>query len=57
MHTLILIIALGIIVYMVERFIPMSPPFAAVFRIICVIVAIALLLQFLGVNLGLPRVL
>ncbi len=48
---LVTIAILGLIVWAIEQ-IPMPPPFAAVIRIIAVIILILILLQFLGYPYG-----
>lgn len=47
--TIIWIVVLGIVFYLIERFIPMNNIFRIVFRIVAVFIAIALLLSLLGV--------
>lgn len=42
------LIILGIIAYLVDRFVPMQEAFKVVFRIVCVAVAILLLLSIFG---------
>lgn len=51
-HLLVLVVLLGVIFFAVEKFVDMSPPFAWLFRVLCVILAIGLLLQALGFNTG-----
>lgn len=45
---LLILIVLGVIVYLVETYIPMSPPFKVVLRVVVVVVACLLLLEALG---------
>jgi hypothetical protein len=51
---LVFIVILGLALYLVERFIPMAEPFRILLRVIVVIVIIAILLKFVGVDLGVP---
>jgi hypothetical protein len=51
MITLILvIIVLGVALYLVENYIPMSPPFKIVLRVIVVVLLILYLLRVFGVS-------
>lgn len=49
------LVFLGIVAYLVERFVPMGEPFKTIFRIVCVVVAIVLVWNFLSHFAGLPR--
>lgn len=51
---LVTLILLGLIVYLVETYIPMSPPFKTVLRVVVVLFLVLYLLQVLGVSTGLP---
>lgn len=53
MTLLLTLIILGIIFYFIGM-IPMAEPFPAIIRAVAVIIAIVLVLQFLGFNLGIP---
>lgn len=53
---LILLIIVGVCLYLVENFIPLSPPIKVVIRVIVVLVLIIYLLQAFGLAGGsLPR--
>lgn len=51
---LVVLVVVGLIVYLVENYIPMSPPFLMVFRVVVVILLILWLLQVFGLGGGLP---
>jgi len=51
---LIAIVVIGVIVWLVETYIPMSPPFRTILRVVVVLFLIIWLLRFLGVG-GLPN--
>lgn len=53
---LVLLVVLGVVFYLVDRFIPMADPFKTGFRILAVVITIVLLLQAFGVDLGLPKI-
>lgn len=55
MSLIITLIILGLIFYFIEM-IPMAAPFPQIIRVIAIIVAIVLVLQWLGVNTGLPSI-
>ena len=42
------LIVLGAVLYLVENFIPMSPPFKIVVRVVVVLILIWMLLQLIG---------
>ena len=52
---LLYIIICGVVLYLVETYIPMSYPFKLVFRVVVVIWAILLLLQAVGISNPVPR--
>ena len=49
----VLLVILGLIFYCVQL-IPMAAPFPTIIKVVAVIVAILVLLQFLGVTTGVP---
>lgn len=53
MSILITLVILGLIFYFVEM-IPMASPFPQIIRVIAIIIAVLLVLQWLGINTGLP---
>ena len=56
MLTLILTIAIiGLLVYLIETYIPMSPPIATLLRVVVVVCVVVYLLRFLGVDVALPK--
>lgn len=55
MELIILLVALGVVFYFIEM-IPMAAPMPQIIRAVLVIVAIVLVLQWLGVGLGLPTI-
>lgn len=50
---LILIVIVGLILYLVETYIPMSPPFKTILRVVVVIIIIVWLAQLAGFDTGL----
>ena len=46
------LIVLGAVLYLVENFIPMSPPFKIVVRVVVVLILIRMLLQLIGLAPG-----
>jgi len=48
-HLILLIAALGLAVYLIETFIPMSPPFKTAIRIVAVVCLIFILLSAFGI--------
>lgn len=50
---LLVLVVLGVALYLVEAYIPMSPPIKVVIRVIVVLFIVVLLLQAIGVNTGL----
>ena len=51
-EALIVLIILGVVFYLVETYIPMSPPFKTILRIVVVILLILWLLQIAGIYTG-----
>lgn len=54
MSLIISLIALGLIFYFIEM-IPLADPFPRIIKVIAIILAVVLVLQFFGINLGLPN--
>ena len=53
---LVLIVIVGVALYLVETYIPMSPPIKIVFRVVVVLLLILFLLRMFGISdVGLPR--
>lgn len=48
LQSLAVLVVLGIVAYLIDTYIAMSPPFHTVFRIICVLVLCAWLLGLVG---------
>lgn len=46
---LILIVVLGVVAYLVETLVPMSPPFKTVFHVLLGLFAVLLILQTFGI--------
>ena len=55
MSLIILLILLGLVFYFIEM-IPMAEPFPRIIKVVAIIVAVVLVLQWLGVNTGLPTI-
>lgn len=51
---LLLVIVLGVIMYFVETYLPMSPPFKTLLRVIVVVIIIMLVIRWFGLDLSLP---
>lgn len=49
-NTLVTLVVIGVILYLVETFIPLSPPIKAVLRVVAVLVAVIYLLRLIGVG-------
>lgn len=54
MSLIVSLIILGLIFYFIEM-IPLAEPFGKIIRVVAIIVAVVLVLQFFGINLGLPN--
>jgi hypothetical protein len=50
---IVLLVFLGLIFFLVEK-IPMADPFPVIIRVLAVVIAILIVLQFFGVVTGLP---
>lgn len=56
-HVLLILMVIGFLVYLVETYIPMSPPIKIVIRVIVVVFLCLWLMQVLGISdLPVPRV-
>lgn len=55
MSLIITLIVLGLIFYFIEM-IPMAAPFPIIIRVIAILIAVVLVLQFLGVNTGIQTI-
>lgn len=53
MSLIITLIILGLVFYFINM-IPMASPFPQIIKVVAVIIAVALILQWLGVYTGLP---
>lgn len=55
--TLVLVLVIvGVALYLIETYVPMSPPIKLVIRVVVVIALVLWLLQVFGVDLVVPRV-
>lgn len=45
---LVLVVVLGVVLYLVEQYLPMAPPFKVVARLVVVLILIFALLDLLG---------
>lgn len=52
LYVLVYIVIAGFVLYLVEKYVPMSPFFRDLFRFICVVIALLLLLNVFGVYDG-----
>ena len=52
---LLTIVILGFVAYLIEAYIPMSPPIAKLFRLVVVVLVIIFVLRFFGVDVALPK--
>lgn len=48
-HMLLVLVLIGVVLYLVETYIPMSPPIQTIIRVVVVIFIILWLLQLFGV--------
>jgi hypothetical protein len=56
LHLLLVLVIVGVCLYLVESYIPMSPPIKTVIRVVVVIVLILFLLRVFGVaDMPVPR--
>jgi len=55
MEIIIALVILGLIFYFIEM-IPMAAPFPTIIRVVAVVIGVVLVLQWLGVNTGLPTI-
>lgn len=54
--TLLLIVIIGVVLYLIETYVPMSPPVKVVLRVVVVVLLCLYLLQAFGVSdMALPR--
>jgi hypothetical protein len=53
LHLILLIVVLGVCLWLVEQYVPMSPPLKVLLRVVIVIGVVLYLLSFLGVA-GVP---
>lgn len=51
----VVLVILGVALYLIETYIPMSPPIKLVLRVVVVLVLVLYLLQILGLDLTVPR--
>jgi hypothetical protein len=51
---LILLIVLGAVLYIVETYVPMAPPFKVVIRVVVVILLLLFLLRLFGIAVTMP---
>lgn len=51
---LLVLVIIGVCLYLIETYIPMSPPIKTVIRVIVILVLVVWLLQVLGVVGGTP---
>ncbi|MET0742963.1 MAG: Thivi_2564 family membrane protein [Microvirga sp.] len=49
---LLLLIILGVVLYLVETYIPMSPPFKVVIRVVVILLLVVALLRLIGYPVG-----
>lgn len=55
MEIIIALILLGLVFYFIEM-IPMAAPFPKIIKVVAIIIAVVLVLQWLGINTGLPTI-
>jgi len=54
-EALVIIVIIGVVVWFVNQYVPMSPPFKTAMNIAAAIIALVLLLRALGIWHGGPR--
>jgi len=52
----VVLVILGVALYLIETYIPMSPPIKTVIRVVVVLMLVLWLLQVFGINPMVPRV-
>lgn len=55
MELIITLVLLGLVFYFIEM-IPLASPFPQIIKVIAIIIAVLIVLQWLGINTGLPHV-
>lgn len=56
LHLILVLVIIGVCLYLVESYIPMSPPIKTVIRVVVVIVLILYLLRVFGIaDMPVPR--
>lgn len=53
---LLVLVICGVVLYLVETYIPMSPPIKTVIRVVVVLVLCLWLLQAFGFDVAVPRI-
>ena len=54
MEIIITLILLGLVFYFIQM-IPMASPFPEIIRVVAILIAVVMVVQWLGYDLGLPR--
>lgn len=55
-NVIVALVVIGLILYLVENYIPMSPPIKVILRVVVILVLVLWLLRLFGVaNFGIPR--
>lgn len=52
---LLTLVVLGVLVYMLEQYVPMSPPFKVAIRVIVVLCVVVYLVRLFGLDLPMPN--
>jgi hypothetical protein len=52
---LIILIVIGVLLYVVENFIPMSPPFKIIIRLVALLIVVIYLLRLAGIDVAVPK--
>lgn len=53
---ILVLVIVGVCLYLIEAYIPMSPPIKTVIRVVVVIVLVLWLLQLFGIDMNVPRI-
>jgi len=55
LNLLVLLIVIGVVLYLVETYLPMSPPIKTLLRVVVILIVILWLVQALVGDIPLPR--
>ncbi len=53
---ILLLVVVGVALYLIETYIPMSPPIKVVLRVVVVLALVLYVLRIFGVDVAMPRI-